>query len=62
MSLRPIEQALASLLPALAEDLPRELLNLASSLLTQTRSCGATLKPEMEIARPYACAEIACRR
>ncbi|EGE08009.1 hypothetical protein TEQG_06996 [Trichophyton equinum CBS 127.97] len=62
MSLRPIEQALASLLPALAEDLPRELLNLASSLLTQTRSCGATLKPEMEIARPYACAEIACKR
>ncbi|OAL69941.1 hypothetical protein A7D00_5980 [Trichophyton violaceum] len=61
MSLRPIEQALANLLPALAEDPPRELLNLASSLLTQSRSCGATLKPEMEIARPYACAEIACK-
>ncbi|EFQ97016.1 hypothetical protein MGYG_00059 [Nannizzia gypsea CBS 118893] len=59
---RSIEQALASLLPAHAEDLPRELLNLAASLLTQTRSCGATLKPEMEIARPYACAEIACKR
>ncbi|KAM5474970.1 hypothetical protein MauCBS54593_001441 [Microsporum audouinii] len=62
MSHRSIEQALAGLLPALAEELPRELLHLASSLLTQSRSCGATLKPEMEIARPYACAEIACKR
>ncbi|KAF3490849.1 uncharacterized protein GIQ15_00366 [Arthroderma uncinatum] len=62
MSHRSIEQALAGLLPALAEELPRELVNLASSLLTQSRSSGASLKPEMEIARPYACAEIACKR
>ncbi|KAK2873897.1 hypothetical protein FQN49_002008 [Arthroderma sp. PD_2] len=62
MSHRSIEQALAGLLPALAEELPRELVNLASSLLTQSRSCGASLKPEMEIARPHACAEIACKR
>ncbi|KAK2746971.1 hypothetical protein FQN57_002543 [Myotisia sp. PD_48] len=62
MSHRSIEQALVTLLPALAEELPQELIQLASSLLAQSRSSGTSLKPEMEIARPYACAEIACKR
>lgn len=61
MSHKATEQALASLLPML-EEIPDLLLRLADSLLAQSRSSGGTLKPEAEIARPYACAEIACAR
>ena len=45
-----------------ANDLPQELLSYAMSLVAQSRSFSSSLKPEEEIARPYACAEIACRR
>ncbi|BCR90312.1 uncharacterized protein ACHE_60198S [Aspergillus chevalieri] len=62
MNNRPVEQALNTLLPTHANDLPPELVSLASSLVAQSRSFSASLKPEEEIARPYACAEIACRR
>ncbi|RAL15737.1 uncharacterized protein BO97DRAFT_361820, partial [Aspergillus homomorphus CBS 101889] len=62
MNNRPVEQALATLLPTHAQDLPPDLLSLAISLVAQSRSFSASLKPEEEIARPYACAEIACRR
>lgn len=62
MNSRPVEQALATLVPTHASDLPQELLSYAMSLVAQSRSFSASLKPEEEIARPYACAEIACRR
>ncbi|PYH83647.1 hypothetical protein BO82DRAFT_331516 [Aspergillus uvarum CBS 121591] len=62
MNNRPVEQALATLLPTHAQDLPPDLLSLAVSLVAQSRSLSSSLKPEEEIARPYACAEIACRR
>lgn len=62
MSNRQIEQALNSLLPTLNNTLPPELVNLALSLLAQSRSRASSLKAEEEIARPYACAEIACKR
>jgi hypothetical protein len=59
---RPIEQVLSTLLPTHADELPPELVRLAQSLVAQSRSFSTTLKPEEEIARPYACAEIACKR
>ncbi|GKZ24071.1 hypothetical protein AbraIFM66951_008884 [Aspergillus brasiliensis] len=62
MNNRPVEQALATLLPTHTQDLPQELLSLAISLVAQSRSFSSSLKPEEEIARPYACAEIACKR
>lgn len=62
MNNRPVEQALGNLLPTHANDLPQELLSLAMSLVAQSRSFSSSLKPEEEVARPYACAEIACRR
>ncbi|KAF5864862.1 hypothetical protein ETB97_006088 [Aspergillus alliaceus] len=62
MNNRPVEKALGTLLPTHANDLPQELLSLALSLVAQSRSFSTSLKPEEEIARPYACAEIACRR
>ncbi|PLB47536.1 hypothetical protein P170DRAFT_510365 [Aspergillus steynii IBT 23096] len=62
MNNRPVEQALGTLVPTHANDIPQELLSLALSLVAQSRSLSASLKPEEEIARPYACAEIACKR
>ncbi|PYH96599.1 hypothetical protein BO71DRAFT_348685 [Aspergillus ellipticus CBS 707.79] len=62
MNNRPVEQALATLLPTHAQDLPPELVSLAMSLVAQSRSFSSSLKPEEEIARPHACAEIACKR
>lgn len=62
MNNRPVEQALGILLPTHADDLPQELRSLALSLVAQSRSFSTSLRPEEEIARPYACAEIACRR
>lgn len=61
-NLRPVERALSTLLPTHENEMPRELLNLAQSLFAQSRSYSSSLKPEEEIARPHACAEIACRR
>ncbi|KAK4166251.1 origin recognition complex, subunit 6 [Cladorrhinum sp. PSN259] len=59
---RPVEQALLSLLPTHNSVLPQPLIDLASSLLAQSRHRASTLKAEEEIARPYACAHIACDR
>ncbi|KAL2024153.1 hypothetical protein VTK56DRAFT_9933 [Thermocarpiscus australiensis] len=59
---RSIEQALLSLLPTHNSALPEPLTELASSLLAQSRHRASTLKAEEEIARPYACAHLACDR
>ncbi|KAK3387523.1 origin recognition complex, subunit 6 [Podospora didyma] len=59
---RSIEQALVSLLPTNNATLPQDLTQLASSLLAQSRHRASTLKAEEEVARPYACAHIACAR
>lgn len=62
MNNRPVEQALATLLPTHAQDMPQELRSLALSLVAQSRSSSSSLKPDEEIARPFACAELACKR
>ncbi|KAF4448297.1 Origin recognition complex subunit 6 [Fusarium austroafricanum] len=59
---RQIEQALLSLMPTYGSDLPPSLVELAGSLLAQSRHRASTLKAEEEIARLYACANIACDR
>jgi len=59
---RAIEQDLTGLLPTLSEALPAELVQLAVSLLAQSKSKASSLKPEEEIARGYACANLACER
>ncbi|KAI1374751.1 hypothetical protein F4677DRAFT_424694 [Hypoxylon crocopeplum] len=59
---RTLEPTLLSLLPTYSKDLPQPLLELASSLLTQSRHSAGTLKAEEEVARAYACAHIACER
>jgi origin recognition complex subunit 6 len=59
---RTIEQALLSLIPTHNSALPQPLTDLASSLLAQSRHRASTLKAEEEIARPYACAHLACDR
>ncbi|KAL3455446.1 origin recognition complex, subunit 6 [Aspergillus heterothallicus] len=62
MNNRPVDQALATLLPTHANDIPPELRNLALSFVAQSRSFSTSLKPDEEIARPFACAELACKR
>ena len=57
----PVEQALITLVPSF-NALPPELLQLASALLVQSKAQAANLKPEEEIGRIYACANIACER
>lgn len=57
----PTEQALITLVPTL-HSLPPELVELSTSLLAQSRTKAATLKPEEEIGRIYVCANIACER
>ena len=57
-----IAQALSGLIPALTGPLPPELVELATSLLAQSRSRASSLKADEEIARAYACANIACER
>ncbi|PVH84174.1 hypothetical protein DL98DRAFT_569170 [Cadophora sp. DSE1049] len=59
---RPIEQALANLIPRHPGALPAELVELAGSLLAQSRNKCSSLKPEEEVARMYACANLACER
>ncbi|RGP67993.1 origin recognition complex subunit 6 [Fusarium longipes] len=59
---RQIEQALLSLMPTYASDLPLSLVELTGSLLAQSRHRASALKTEEEIARLYACANIACDR
>ncbi|KAF2832788.1 hypothetical protein CC86DRAFT_337689 [Ophiobolus disseminans] len=62
MSRASVEQALTGLIPALNGPLPPELVELALSLLARSRSVAGSLKPDEEIARPYACAQLACER
>ena len=57
----PIESSLSTLVPTL-DPLPASLVQLAASLLVQSRTKAATLKPEEEIGRTYACCHIACQR
>ncbi|KAG4411908.1 hypothetical protein IFR04_014970, partial [Cadophora malorum] len=57
---RPIEQALANLIPRHTGALPAELIELAGSLLAQSRNKCSSLKQDEEIARMYACANLAC--
>ncbi|KAJ2968995.1 hypothetical protein NQ176_g8899 [Zarea fungicola] len=59
---RQVELALISLMPSYGTDLPPSLIELANSLLAQSRNQASTLKAEEEIARLYACANIACDR
>ena len=59
---RQITQALTSLIPSLSGPLPPELIELSASLLAQSRNKASSLKAEEEIARLYACANIACER
>jgi origin recognition complex subunit 6 len=59
----PTTAPLLSLIPSYnPTTLPPRLTSLAASLLTQSRQRAPQLKPEEEIARPYACAEIAVDR
>ncbi|KAL5048704.1 hypothetical protein BDW71DRAFT_177311 [Aspergillus fruticulosus] len=62
MNNRPVDQALTTLLPTHAQDIPQELRSLALSFVAQSRSSSSSLKPDEEIARPFACAELACKR
>lgn len=62
MSKSTVEQALISLIPTLNGPLPVELVELAMSLLSLSRSLAHSLKAEEEIARPYACAQLASER
>lgn len=62
MSQSTLEQALTGLIPTLNGPLPSELVELAVSLLARSRSVAHSLKPEEEIARPYACGQLACER
>src|SRR5262245_36847923 len=62
MNRATIEPALTSLIPALNGPLPPELIDVAISLLARSRSVAHSLKADEEIARPYACAQLACER
>ncbi|KAM0276967.1 hypothetical protein ACHAQH_006202 [Verticillium albo-atrum] len=59
---RSIEQTLLQLMPTHGTDLPPQLIELASSLLAQSRNRASTLKAEEEVARLHACCHIACDR
>ncbi|KAE9380553.1 hypothetical protein N431DRAFT_540155 [Stipitochalara longipes BDJ] len=59
---KPVIQALDNLIPRHSGALPPELIELASSLLAQSRNKCSNLKQEEEIARAYACANLACER
>ncbi|GAP88615.1 putative origin recognition complex subunit 6 [Rosellinia necatrix] len=59
---RTLEPTLYSLLPSHSTALPQSLLELASSLLAQSRHSAGTLKADEEVARSYVCAHIACER
>ncbi|EXJ94109.1 hypothetical protein A1O1_02502 [Capronia coronata CBS 617.96] len=57
-----IQQSLSLLVPSHAAKLPSQLSQLSESLLALSRQRASHLKPEEEIARAYACCEIACKR
>ncbi|CAM1509954.1 Fc.00g002890.m01.CDS01 [Cosmosporella sp. VM-42] len=58
---RQIEQALLSMMPTYGSDLPPQLVELAGSLLAQSRH-RANIPNQEEVARLYACANLACDR
>ncbi|KAE9985666.1 hypothetical protein EG328_007080 [Venturia inaequalis] len=51
---RAVQNDMISLLPSITLPLPTDLINLAASLLAQSRSKASTLKQDEEIARGYA--------
>lgn len=57
-----IENNLTSLIPTLAGPLPPELIQLATSLVAQSKNRISNLKSGEEICREYVCAHIACDR
>ncbi|KAL8718171.1 MAG: hypothetical protein Q9225_004666 [Loekoesia sp. 1 TL-2023] len=59
---KAVTQTLDSLIPEFNGPLPQELVELAVSLLAQSRNKASNLKAEEEIARSYACTHIACER
>ena len=59
---KSVAQALTGLIPTLSGPLPPELVELAISLLAQSRNKASSLKAEEEIAKSYACANLACER
>ena len=59
---KPVIQALNNLIPRHSGTLPPELIELASYLLAQSRNKCSNLKQDEEIARAYACANLACER
>ena len=59
---KSVAQALTGLIPSFTGPLPPELVELAVSLLAQSRNKASSLKAEEEIARSYACANLACER
>lgn len=56
-----IQRTLNLIIPT-ASTLPPSLIDLATNLLAQSRAKAPTLKPDEEIARPFACCHIACER
>ncbi|KAI6249059.1 hypothetical protein HI914_02752 [Erysiphe necator] len=58
---RPIEQAIENLIPRHSNSIPSILIDLANSLFVQSRS-KCILRAEEEVARAYACANLACER
>jgi len=62
MSRLTISNDLYSLLPGLTATLPPELIELTSSLLSQSRTKAERLGKDQEGARGYVCANLACER
>lgn len=56
-----IQRTLNLIVPT-ATTLPPTLIDLATNLLAQSRAKAPSLKPDEEIARPFACCHIACER
>lgn len=60
-SINPSHRALTSLLPS-SFPVPPKLLSASETLLSLSRQRATHLKPDEEIARAHACAELACNR
>ncbi|KAA8893758.1 origin recognition complex subunit 6-domain-containing protein [Sphaerosporella brunnea] len=59
---RTLEPTLSGLIPTHVGPIPGELLDLANSLVAQSRARISNLKPNEETARIYVCCHIACLR
>ena len=57
-----ITNTLTGLIPSHSGPIPQELVDLAASLLAQSRSKASSLRGEEEIAREFACAHLAVER